>query len=473
MTFLSLDFLLFGGLVFAAFWALPVRFRPFVLLCANVYFALCFGVQALVALFCISALGWAFGLLLDRKKSGAALFLGVALCTLPLLCYKYLAFFAELFGASGRFSVLLAPVGISFYVFKSIGYLVRVYKVQMPAEHNFLHYFNYTGFFVQLTSGPIQPADTLLPQLKQSAANFDRDLAYLGCVRFCFGLFQKKCLADQLFGYQSALTNPEYYYGLGILWSLLAYALQLYFDFAGYSNMAIGLANLLGIETEENFISPYFSHSISEFWRRWHISLSTFLRDNIYFPLGGSRKGTLRLIVATMTTFVVSGAWHGATGGFLVWGALQGIYLLAGRLTAPARNKAWALLRQDKTSLLRRVASCGVTFCLVTFAWLFFYTGNVGNAIALLQQMVAPAPLSVHYIKESIIQLGYTTGVLARLGAMCGFAAIVDWLSREGGFGLWVKRQNKPVLVVFCYVCLFSALFWGAQGALPNIYFAF
>lgn len=472
MTFLSLNFALFGCLVFAAFWGLPGRFRPGVLALANLWFALCFGPKALVALAAISLAGWAAGLWLNKGGKKTALVVGILLCALPLLTYKYWPLAATALGLGSPF-MIISPIGISFYVFKSIDYLVQVYKGSIPAETNVLHYFNYTGFFAQLASGPIQPAASLLPQLKNTAAPFERRLAYLGCVRFCWGLFLKQCLADQFAGYQAALRTPEHYYGLSILWSLLGYSLQLYFDFASYSHMAIGLANLLGISTEENFISPYFSRSIGEFWRRWHISLSTFLRNYIYIPLGGSRRGTLRLVLATMVTFLVSGMWHGATDGFVVWGALQGLYLLAGRLSRPVRTKVWAALGQKESSPLRSVIAAGFTFCLVVFVWLFFYTGSLSAALPLLHRMLSPFPLSVHYIKESIVQLGYTPIVMARLGLFTTLAALVDWCGRKKGFGAWAAGQKPWVLISLCYACLFFSLFWGASGALPNIYFAF
>lgn len=473
MTFLSLSFAAFAALVFAAWWGAPAKARPLVLAAANLVFALSLGLHALAALLAVSALSWAAGLWLARSPRKAALAVGCAGCLAPLLAYKYLALAAAALGWPGLFAGLAAPAGISFYTFKAVAYLAEVYKGRLRPEKSALHYFNYTGFFAQLASGPIQAPGSLLLQLAAPPPRFDRALALGGCVRLCWGLFLKKCLADPLAGYQGALADPAHYYGLSVAWALLAFSLQLYFDFASYSQLAIGLANLLGFETGENFLSPYFSRSIGEFWRRWHISLSAWLRNYIYIPLGGSRRGKARLVLATMATFLVSGAWHGAAGGFLVWGALHGVYLLAGRLTRAARGRVWAALGQGEHSPLRSAVSWAFTLLLVFGAWLFFVTGTLPAARQALAALFSPFPFSVQYLKESITLLGFTPAILVRLGLFTALTALVDWLSRGVGFGAWAAAQRPWVQAALCYVCVFASLFFGAAGALPNIYFAF
>ncbi len=467
MNFLSLSFAGFGAVVFAGWWGLPAKARPWLLAAANLVFAGLFGPKALVCLVLITLAGYACGLWRQKGGGRAALWLGVVACLAPLLAYKYLPL------AGGAFQGLVAPVGLSFYVFKTISYLADVHKGLIPAEKNPLHYFNYVGFFAQLSSGPIQRARTLLPQLKDTALIFDRALAYSGCVRICWGMFLKKCLADHFAAYQGALYQPEHYYGLAVVWSMIAYSLYIYFDFASYSQLSIGVAELLGIQVEENFISPYFSRSIGEFWRRWHISLSGFLRDYIYIPLGGSRNGTAVLILATMATFVASGAWHGATGGFLLWGALHGIWVLIGRATRPARQAFWAKLGQNENSPLRCILGCAFTFLLVTIGWFFFMTGTLPQAGHVARHLFEPFTFSLQYLKESVTQLGYTPAILARLGLFTLLAAGIDWASRSEGFGAWVKKQRLWLLVVLCYLCIFATLFYGSAGTLQNIYFAF
>ena len=467
MNFLSLSFAGFGVLVFAGWWGLPAKARPWLLAAANLVFAGLFGARAVICLLILCLVGYLCGLW-AQKGSRVAMWLGILLCLVPLASYKYLPL-----ASPALFESLVAPVGLSFYVFKTISYLADVAKGRIPAEKCPLCYFNYVGFFPQLASGPIQRAGSLLPQLKAPFSAFDRALACTGCVRFCWGMFLKKCLADQLAGYQGALYQPDHYYSLGIVWSLLAYTLYLYFDFASYSQMSIGVANLLGIRVEENFLSPYFSRSIGEFWRRWHVSLSSFLRDYIYIPLGGSRNGVPVLILATMVTFLVSGAWHGAALGFVVWGGLHGVYLLAGRATRGVREKAWGLLRQKPGSPVRSVVSWAVTLVLVCFAWIFFFSGEVNQVRLLMSYLIQPMPLSAQYLKESFTQLGYTTAVLVRLGLFALAAFGVDFAARKEGFGRWAAARKGWVQVIFCYACIFATLFWGTAGTLQNIYFQF
>ena len=212
---------------------------------------------------------------------------------------------------------------------------------------------------------------------------------------------------------------------------------------------------------------------MGEFWRRWHISLSSFLRDYIYIPLGGSRNGVPVLILATMVTFLVSGAWHGAALGFVVWGGLHGVYLLAGRATRGVREKAWGLLRQKPDSPVRSVVSWAVTLVLVCFAWIFFFSGDVNQVRLLMSYLIQPMPLSAQYLKESFTQLGYTTAILVRLGLFALAAFGVDFAARKEGFGRWAAARKGWVQVIFCYACIFATLFWGAAGTLQNIYFQF
>lgn len=468
MEFLSFSFAGFGALVFAGWWILPGKARPWLLAAANLLFAGLFGSRTLLCLLLLCLAGYLCGRLLEKRPSRVAFWVGVLLCLVPLAAYKYLPL-----AVPSAFAELAAPVGLSFYGFKTIACLVDVYRGKRPAEHSLLLYFAWLGFFAQLTSGPIQRAEELLPQLK-APARFDRTLAYTGCVRLCWGLFLKRCLADQFALYQGALAyKPEQYYGLAIVWSVFGYGLYLYFDFASYSQLSIGVANLLGLQVKENFLSPYFSRSIGEFWKRWHISLSSFLRDYIYIPLGGSRRGTRALILATMVTFLASGVWHGAAAGFVIWGVLHGLWLLIGRATRPARQQAWARLKQPENSPLRSVVSCAVTFLLVNGAWLFFAVGSLKKAGLLIGSIFQPVSVNLQFLKESLTQLGYTPAILVQLGVFTLLAAAVDWLARNDGFGAWQARQKPWLRVALCYLCVFAALFFGAAQSLPNVYFAF
>lgn len=477
MSFYSLAFTIFFCVLFALWWLVPQRTRTILLTCANLVFALSLGSAGFFALLLISALGWLFGLLVSRMSSEpgrrAVFWLGIIGMLTPLALYKYLPLLAGHFAWASPFSQLLAPLGVSFYTFKSLACHIEVYRQNSTAIQNPVEYFAYTGYFPQLPMGPIQRPQPFFESLKKLPRHLNTALAFNGCTRILWGMFLKKCLADPLSGHLDALVNPSRYYSLAMLWSLISYCLYLYFDFASYSHLAIGLGELLGLPCAENFKSPYFARSLGDFWHRWHISLSSFLRDYVYIPLGGSRNGVLVLILATMATFLLSGVWHGATGGFILWGALHGVWLLIGRATKKSRDTFWSHTGRFMSGPVRSVIGWGFTMVLVSVGWFFFYAATLPHAIELLAQFQLPAILTVQYIKESIVQIGLTPSVLLQLIVFMLPAAAVDWLSRNKGFGVWSVELRPWVRVLVCYFCLFSVIFFGAAGSLPGIYFAF
>ena len=477
MRFYTLEFVLcFTGL-FLLWWLLPQRTRPYLLALANLFFAAALGGKALAALVCITLLGYLFGRLQARPHSPAAgravLGVGVAALLTPLALYKYLPVLAGYFAWATPFSTLLAPLGISFYTFKSIAYLVGVQRDSATMVASPVDYFAYIGFFPQLPMGPIQRPQPFFTALHALPRHLDPTLAVHSATRLLWAIFLKKCLADPFQSHLDALVHPSRYYPLAMLWAFGAYCLYLYFDFASYSHLAIGMGELLGLPCSENFKSPYFARSLSEFWRRWHISLSSLLRDFIYIPLGGSRNGTAVLILSTMATFILSGVWHGATDGFLLWGALHGIWLLIGRATKPAREAFWAKTPALVQGPVRSLLGWGFTLLLVFTGWFFFYAGTLPHAMEMLEQFQLPAALSLQYIKDSIVQIGFAPPVLLRMGLFTLLAALVDWQSRDSGFGPWNAKLSPLPRLALCYFCLFAVIFFGASGSLPGIYFAF
>ena len=473
MSFFSLPFALaFTGL-FLLWWALPVKIRPGLLALANLLFALLLGLRVALVLLLITAIGWCCGLILKKKPTTPLLCAGIAALLLPLALYKYLPVLAGHFLWAADFAQLLAPLGLSFYTFKSVSYLIEVKKGSLAPILNPAAYFAYVGFFAQLPMGPIQRPEAFFAQLSSLPQALSCSKAFNACTRICWALFLKLCLADFLAGFLSALKSPEYYYSLSMLWSLGAYCLYLYLDFAAFSQIAIGFGELLGLSCGENFKSPYFSRSIGEFWRRWHISLSSFLKDYVYIPLGGSRCGTARLILATMVTFLLSGVWHGATGGFLLWGALHGIYLLCGRLTKNWRSRFWAGLPRFFAGPIRSLCAWAFTMLLVCTGWFIFYAGTLPHAMQLLSHMLAPAPFSLQYVKESLVLLGLTPHLLIKLALLLCPVALVDFASRDQGFGAWAAKLRPAARVLFCYGCIFAVMFFGVGGSLPGVYFTF
>ena len=392
MSFQSLGFVLFFPCCCLVYYCLPRRMRPAWLLAASYFFYLCCGVgfAALLAVVTLASylLGRALGCARTRRGRRLLLAAGVAGAAGILAVFKYAGFALQaaadllhLFGitvAPPAFSLAL-PVGLSFYTFQVIGYLADVYRGNLAPERSLLRYGLFVSFFAHILSGPIARGSQLLPQLEHPAP-FDAAGVRDGLLLMLWGCFEKLVVADRaglvvdtVFGGYAAYGGTER------LLAAVLYAVQLYADFAGYSHIAQGAAGVLGIRLADNFRQPYLAQTVREFWGRWHISLSSWLRDYIYIPLGGSRRGRLRQYVNLMVTFLVSGLWHGAAWHFVFWGGLHAVYQIAGRLTAPLRTRI-----NLGQGLLPRWARRLVTFGLVTVAWVFFRADSVHQALSYL-----------------------------------------------------------------------------------------
>ena len=483
MAFSSVQFLfVFLPLSLAVYWLCPKWLRNAVLAAFSLLFFAWAGLKGAAILVLLAGINWLGGLSLGRLAHKRPLLILLILLDLAVLGgFKYAGFAAETVNAlvPGLLPVLspALPLGLSFYVFTAIGYCADVAAGKVESEKNPIRFAVFLAFFGHGPSGPIVRYGQQAPQLDPcgQARCVSADRFCYGIKRLVLGLAKKAIIADQLaLIYAKVASVPAATLPAPILvLGYTAYMMQLYFDFSGYSDMAIGIGEFFGITLPENFEYPYLACSVGEYWRRWHISLSSWFRDYVYIPLGGSRHGVPVLILATMVTFLVSGAWHGAALGFVVWGGLHGAYLLAGRATRPLREKAWALLRQKPGSPVRSAVGWAATLVLVCFAWIFFFSGDVGQVRLLMSYLARPIPFSVQYLKESFTQLGYTTAVLFRLGLFALAAFGVDFAARKDGFGRWAAARRGWVQVLFCYGCVFATLFWGAAGTLQNIYFQF
>lgn len=484
MNIVSLAFAGFCACLFAVYWVMPVKGRPYVLAAGNIWFALGFGAATLPVLCGVALLCWLGAKILLRRPSRGLYALLLVLVALPLLVYKYLAplsgylaqYSSWVFPAwSNALGALALPMGISYFTFRGMYYLGYSYK-NKQAEASLLHCFNYVSFFAMLVSGPIQAPRSQLPQLR-TPPPFSASLALTGCGRILWGLVLKIVMADRLAMFQPGFDDFPILYSLSMVWALVAYSLQLYCDFAGYSQMAIGVANLLGYTCEENFISPYFSRSIAEFWRRWHISLSTFLREMIYIPMGGSRRGLARWTLAVLVTFVVSGVWHGAGPVFALWGLWHAVCLIAGRYTLGVRKKVWGALRLKPDGLPLRLWQTLFTFVLVAFGWQMFKVGSQGGDFAALAATLGyyakPLVFSLQYVKESFVLIGFTTSSLVFTAAMLLVLFGVDAASHKLGFGAWYTAQKPWFRRVFAACCLGAAMFLSIVDGGSFIYFKF
>ena len=282
-------------------------------------------------------------------------------------------------------------------------------------------------------------------------------------------------VADNLAPYVSAgLDAPDLVMGLSVFLASVLYAVQLYADFAGYSHIAIGCMQLLGFDVPENFRAPYFSTSVKKFWNRWHISLSSWLRDYVYIPLGGSRCSTARCCVNLLITFLVSGLWHGTGLQFAVWGLLHGAYLAVGRLTAPARARLWRASHIPEQSAPARGLKMLVTFVLVWFGWVFFRAPTLSGALHLFARMPDSFSLTPPALKNALAMLGFNSGMLVRVGFACALLCAVDFAARRTGFSAWLAGRRKWFQAALCYVLVLAILFLAPIGASPTpIYFQF
>lgn len=478
-------FLLFFCVIFALWQLCPPRWRWAALLASNAgFYALGATPTLWWALGCSILLSWGIGLALPRVRSLAArrALLGIGLAGLLgfLLAFKYLGFFT-----GGRYNLytmygLAQPIGISFYTLQTLGYLLDIYAGRLAPEPHLGFYAAYVSFFATLTSGPVTAAQRLLPQLHDASMGkrpFDPEQASLGLMGVIFGIFEKCALADFIGARISVLTTaPHTVTGQALLLGSLLYSLQIYFDFAGYSNMALGFGRMLGLELEQNFRQPYFATSMKDFWNRWHLSLSHWLRDHVYFPLGGSRCGAARVAINLMLTFLVSGLWHGAGLCFLVWGALHGLYQVVGRFTLPARTRLLSRVGIRQQNPLLCLWRAGWVFLLASFAWLFFNVGTAGGSLSdvfsLLHCMIFDASYTLRGILDGLAILDISKAAAPRLLALFLLVAVPDWFGRRSDPVEWLYRRPAALRTALCWVYLIGILLFHT-GTESFIYFAF
>ena len=418
MNFNSLSYFLFLPVMLALYYGLPARWKNPVLLGASYLFYMGWGPShALLLLFC-SLTTWGCGLLMEGRGAGRRrlwLLLTLLLNFGLLFVFKYFDFFSGLLsrlpgaGPLPRLNLLL-PVGISFFTFQSVGYAIDVYRGTVPAERSFSDYALFVSFFPQLVAGPIDRAGSLLPQLKRARRFSDGNLK-AGALRFLWGLMKKMILADQLaVVVDTAFGNLEAFNGGQLTFAALCFTFQIYCDFSAYSDIAVGSARMLGVELMENFRFPYGARSLRDFWRRWHISLSSWFKDYLYFPLGGSRVPAWRHCLNLLIVFTVSGLWHGAAVTFILWGALHGLCQAAGIALTPVRERLYR--RFPRESLPVRAVSHAGTFLLVSVFWVFFRAQRVEDALYLLR---AAAGFVLHPYVPMLSALGQSKPMLAVL----------------------------------------------------------
>ena len=470
MTFLSPQFFCFFPVTALVYFLLPRRVRNIWLLLASWFFYLCAKPAYLALLLLAVVSTWVCGLLLEKQKPSArrgALISCLLLLFALLFVFKYLNFTLALAGRAlnaigldfaSPAQDLILPVGISFYLFQAAGYVVDVHRGKIAAERSFVTYALFVSFFPQLVSGPINRAGDLLPQFREEHP-FDYDNLRVGLVRFLWGAFKKTVLADRLAVLVGAVfAAPGDYGALQLIGAAAAFSIQLYCDFSGYSDMAVGAARVMGFRLMENFRTPFFSRSIAEFWRRWHISLSSWFRDYLYIPLGGSRRGTARKWLNILIVFAVSGLWHGAALTFIVWGLLNGLYQVVGGVTAPLRGRVRHALGLRDDGRVTSLLQIAVTFALFSLSMVFFKAGSLANALEVLSGMV-------HGPLWAFRSMGLDR--LELLAALFGLLVLllVDLRSLKRSMEADYLAVGRPVRWLILLLLLFSIVIFGSYGA--------
>lgn len=410
MLFNSIDFMLFFPIVVITYFLIPRRIKYLWLLFSSYFFYMCWNAKYAVLIATSTIITYLVGLLIERAETASikkVIVAGSFVTNLSILfLFKYYNFFIDTINKvltrihinSIESSVsFLLPVGISFYTFQALGYTVDVYRGDIKAEKNPFMYALFVSFFPQLVAGPIERSGNLLQQLhdigikreKEGYFTCNIDNISSGFSLMIWGLFMKMVIADRVAIFVDAVYAALYRVGtFETVIAAMGFSIQIYCDFAGYSAIAIGAARVMNFNLMENFNTPYFAVSISDFWRRWHISLSTWFRDYLYIPLGGNRRGKVRKYINIMITFLVSGLWHGASWHYVVWGGIHGLYQVVGDITKSIRDRIILKFRVKQDVISFRFGKVLLTFILTSFAWIFFRAGSINQVILYIRRMI-------------------------------------------------------------------------------------
>jgi alginate O-acetyltransferase complex protein AlgI len=483
MQFNSLDFAVFLPVVFVFYWALgskKIKLQNISLLVSSYIFYGWWDWRFLILIFFSSAIDYilSLGLVKEQKVSKRRLLLWISIfINIGLLAFfKYFNFFIENFTSAFSFFGsdikpntlnIILPVGISFYTFQTLSYTIDVFTRKIEPSKDFISFAAFVSFFPQLVAGPIERASRLLPQFEKKRT-FEYQQATNGLRQILWGLIKKVVIADNCAEYANLIfNNSDDYAGSTLIMGAIFFAFQIYGDFSGYSDIAIGTARLFGFDLMKNFSFPYFSRDIAEFWRRWHISLSTWFRDYLYVPLGGSRNGQLRNIRNIFIIFIVSGFWHGANWTYVIWGALNALYFLPLLLTSRNRSHMETVAKGRLVPTFREFIGIIMTFGLTILAWVFFRAENVTHAIAYISKIFSTSTLSV----PSMLDTGdYPLTILLII-----LFVIVEWLGREGEFAIEMISGFKHRVVrwsIYGFLIFCIGMFMETDQT-PFIYFQF
>lgn len=482
MLFNSISFAIFLPIVFVIYWFITNRklsHQNLLLLISSYFFYACWDYRFLFLLFFSTFLDYFTGIKIFNSKSikqRRFWFWLSIIVNLGFLCiFKYYNFFVESFvtillhsGSQVNIQTLnvILPVGISFYTFHGLSYVIDIYYKRIVPVRKFVDYSVFVSFFPLLVAGPIERSTHLLPQI-QSKRTFNYLQAVDGLKQILWGLFKKIVIADNCAQFANIIFNDsDKFNGSTLVLGAIFFSIQIYCDFSGYSDIALGTARLFGIELLKNFSFPYFSRNIAEFWRRWHISLSSWFRDYLYIPLGGSRGGMWMKIRNTFIIFLVSGFWHGANWTFIIWGAIHAIYFLPSLLLNKNRNYLDTVASGRYFPSFKELCMMGSTYCLTTFAWIFFRARDIHHAINYIDKIFTFSFFKNPYFPG--IGLAVPVVILSVL------FVIIEWLGRENNYAIEDFASNKSQFIRWSFYIIITFILLTFQGGEQQfIYFNF
>lgn len=480
MLFNSISFAIFLPIVFILYWFVVkgnLRFQNILLLTSSYFFYACWDYRFMFLLVFSTLLDYFTGIKIyettNQRSKLFWLWLSVGINIGFLGIFKYYNFFANSFtdglsllGFNANFGSLqvILPVGISFYTFHGLSYVIDLYKNRIKPERNFIDYSLFVSFFPLLVAGPIERATHLLPQiLKKREFNYSK--AVDGLRQILWGVFKKVVIADNCAAYANTIfNNSEHYSGSTLVLGALFFTIQIYCDFSGYSDIALGTSRLFGIDLLRNFAFPYFSRDIAEFWRRWHISLSSWFKDYLYIPLGGSKGGIWIKIRNILIIFLVSGFWHGANWTFIVWGLLNALYIIPSIIFNTNRNNLDIVAKGKYLPTIKEFLSICLTFSLTVFAWIFFRATSIKNAFTYISGIFS----------SSLFTIPQEIGIRKSIILLIILFFIIEWLGREQQYAIasFGKKCYKPLRWGFYYLIILAILhFTGKEQQF--IYFQF
>ncbi|MCK5221205.1 MAG: MBOAT family protein [Candidatus Aminicenantes bacterium] len=479
MQFISFNFLYFVAAVFILYNITPDRLRWLVLLGAGYYFYGSINSQYLLFLIIPTIIVYVAGIGLEKKrKNGLILFAGILVPLGLLFTFKYLDLFfttfATVFSNEGIKPLdLIFPVGISFYSFRLISYIADVYREKIVSEKHIGHFALYVSFFPQLLAGPIDRAGNIIPQIK-NRFSFDWEKFTGGLRLILWGLFKKIVIADRMAEFvERAYGNPADYSGIHLLLGVYFFSFQIYCDFSGYTDIAIGISKIFGFKSIENFNFPYFSRNLKDFWNRWHISLSTWLRDYIFLPVaypvmrlfkkdkfGGVNITSIGYVTAIFVTMFLGGLWHGASWTFVIWGTLHGLYLVFGHMTGKLRKKFRKKIGMKKVPVLRNFLQIFISFNLVSFAWIFFRADSFEKAITYIKNIGFELP------DTGVPNLLYTSFFLL-------IFILADYIYKNIGKYTWIAEIPSEIKMAGYALFIVLIIIFSVDSSNEFIYFKF